>query len=128
MGQNYGDCTAATALGATGIETLMGVITATAKAKRIVGVWASILGAATMTTGQPVSGIFRLDSPDVNLAPCKWPLAQVSILTSGAVAMQTHIIPVDIPIQGLANISCYITIDLTNTATLKGRVGIIFEA
>ena len=123
--QTYGDCTVATALGTTGVETLMGVITLTAKAVAIIGIWATAIGGATLTTGQPVSGVVRLDSPDINLAPCKWPLDIFDILTSGAAALQPHIIPVQIPAKGLANISCYITIDLTNTAALKGRVGLV---
>lgn len=123
--QTYGDCTPATALGLTGVETLMGVITLTAKAKTIIGIWCCAIGGATLTTGQPVSGFFRLDSSDINMAPCKWPLPSWDILTSGAAALPAHIIPVNIPAQGLANISCYVTIDLTNTAALKGRVGIV---
>lgn len=125
--QNFADCTVATALGAGGVETSMGTIVVTAKARTLVGVWATIVGGATLTTGQPISGIFRLDSPDVNLAPAKFPLSQVSILTSGAFGFQAHIIPVEIPIVGLANITCYITIDLTNTAALKGRVGFLYQ-
>ena len=127
MGQTYGDCTGVTALGATGIETLMGTITLTAKAKTIIGLWAVAIGGATVTSGQPVSGIFRLDSPDINLAPCKFPLDWLTILTSGVGAMNPNIIRVNIPARGLANISCYITLDLTNTAALKGRVGLLVD-
>jgi len=127
MGQTYGDCTTLTALGATGIETLIGTITLTAKAKTIIGLWAVAIGGATMTTGQPVSGLFRLDSPDINLAPCKFPLDWLTVLTSGAVGMNPSIIRVNIPARGLANISCYITLDLTNTGPLKGRVGLLVD-
>lgn len=122
----FADCTAATATGDT-TETLMGTITLSSKAKRIVGVWATAIGSATLTTGENPTGIFRLQSDSVDMSPSKFPLDSVAILTSGAVAVPTHIIPVDIPVVGLAQINCYITMDQAMTGALKGRVGLLYE-
>lgn len=121
------DCTSATALGAVGVETSMGTIKLSQKARRIIGVWATALGSDTLTSTEAVSGIFRLQSGDVDLAPAKYPLDTATILTSGAVAIPTHIIPVSIPVRGGETIEGFITDDDASTGTLKGRVGVIYE-
>lgn len=122
----FADCTPATATGDT-VETLMGTITLSSKAKRIVGIWAQAIGAGALTTAEAATGIFRLQSDSVDMSPSKFPLDQVNMLTGGAVGLPTHIIPVDIPVVGLAQINCYITMDMAQTGTLKGRVGILYE-
>lgn len=122
----FADCTAATATGDT-VETLMGTITLSSKAKKIIGVWAYAIGGATLTIAEAVTGIFRLQSDSIDMSPSKFPLDWENMLTSGAVAGNTHIIPVDIPVVGLAQINCYITMDMAMTGALKGRVGLIYE-
>jgi len=122
----FADCTAATATGDT-TETLMGTITLSSKARKIIGVWATAVGSATLTTGENATGIFRLQSDSVDMSPSKFPLDSVMMLTGGAPALPTHVIPVDIPVVGLAQINCYITMDQAQTGGLKGRVGIIYE-
>jgi len=126
MGQTHFDCTVATAEGST-TETLIGTITLSSKAKRIVGVWATNIGADTLTSTEAVTGICRLDSDSMNLAPFKFPLDQFSMLTGGSIALPTHIIPVDIPAVPLAQINAYITIDDATTGTFKCRVGLMYE-
>jgi hypothetical protein len=105
----------------------MGTITLSSKAKKITGVWAYAMGGATLTIAEAATGIFRLQSDSVDMSPSKFPLDWEAILTSGAVAGNTHIIPVDIPVVGLAQINCYITMDMAQTSAFKGRVGIIYE-
>lgn len=126
MGQTHFDCTVATAEGST-TETLIGTITLSSKAKKIVGVWATCIGGDTLTSTEAVTGICRLDSDSMNLAPFKFPLDQWTALTSGIAGLPTHIIPVDIPAVPLAQINAYITIDDTTTGTLKCRVGLMYE-
>jgi hypothetical protein len=126
MGQTHFDCTVATAEGST-VETLIGTITLSSKAKKIVGVWATCLGGDTLTSTEAVTGICRLDSDSMNLAPFKFPLDQFSMLTGGSIALPAHIIPVDIPAVPLAQINAYITIDDTTTGALKCRVGLMYE-
>lgn len=122
----FADCTSATAEGST-TETLVGTITLSSKAKRIIGIWATAIGGDTLTSTEAVTGIFRLQSDSVDMAPSKWPLDQWTILTSGASALPAHIIPVNIPVVGLAQINAYVTIDDTTTGTLKVRVGLVYE-
>jgi hypothetical protein len=122
----FADCTAASATGDT-TETLMGTITLSAKAKKIIGIWATAIGGATLTTGEAATGIFRLQSDSVDLSPSKWPLDNVSMLTGGSAQLPTHVIPVDIPVVGMAQINCYITMDQAQTGGLKGRVGLVYE-
>lgn len=124
--RTFADCTDATATGDT-VETSMGTITLSSKAKRIVGVWATAVGGATLTTGEAASGIFRLDSPDFNVAPFKAPLAVVDVLTQGSVGYEPRIIPVSIPCSGNGRVTGYITMDQAQTGALKGRIGVIYE-
>lgn len=124
--QTFFDCTDATSEGST-TETKVGTITLSAKAKRIIGVWATAIGGDTLTSTEAVTGIIRLDSADVSLAPFKFPLDQWSILTSGAAALPAHIIPCSIPVGGMNKIDAFVTIDDTTTGTLKVRVGLMYE-
>jgi len=124
--QTFMDCTDATAEGST-VETKVGTITLSAKAKRIIGVWATCLGGDTLTSTETVSGIIRLDSADISLAPFKFPLDQWTMLTAGGACLPAHIIPVSIPSPGLSKVDCFVTIDDTTTGTLKVRVGLMYE-
>jgi len=124
--QTFMDCTDATAEAST-VETKVGTITLSAKAKRIIGVWATAIGGDTLTSTEAVTGIIRLDSPDVSIAPFKFPLDQWTILTNGAAALPAHIIPVSLPVGGMNKIDAFVTIDDTTTGTLKVRVGLMYE-
>jgi hypothetical protein len=124
--RTYFDCTDATASGDT-VETKIGTITLSAKAKRIIGVWAYACAGATMTIAEVQTGICRLDSSDISLAPFKFPLDQITLLTSGAVALPTHIIPVSVPVVGMAKVDAFVTMDMAQTGALKCRVGILYE-
>src|ERR1035437_4070812 len=115
------------ALGATGIKTLIDTLVVPQGVSKIVGVWSSNMGGATMSTGQPITGIVELESQDVSLIPLQLPMDSASILTSGAQSLSPRIIPVSIPVTPGARIACYMTLDLTNSAALVGRVGVIYE-
>lgn len=120
----------ASSLTATGdtVRTLIDTITLPSSAKRIIGVWCYAEAAATLTSGEPVTGIFELESPDIDIAPAQFPLDIVDILTSGAISRQAHIIPTDIPVKSAASkVSCYVTMDLAQTGGLKARFGLISE-
>jgi hypothetical protein len=124
--QTFADASAATVEGST-VETNIGEIQLSARASRIIGVWVNALGGDTMTSTEAITGILRLDSPDISMAPFKIPLDQVSALTSGVAALPTHIIPVNIPAKGQAKVTGYITIDDTTTGAIKCRWGLIYE-
>lgn len=118
---------AATASGDT-TKTLIDTLTVPKSAKAIVGIYGHGIGAATLTTGEAVTGIIELESNDLNLAPCQIPLEQVTILTSGAVAQATKVWPVNIAVSGGEEIKGYITMDMAQTGGLKARFGIVYDA
>lgn len=124
--RTFADSTDATASGDT-TETLVGTITLSAKAKRITGVWSSMIGAAALTHSENISGIIRLDSPDFNIAPFKIPTCQLASITSGMTAYEPRIIPVNIPCCGNGRVSAYVTNDQALTGAHKTRVGVIYE-
>jgi len=116
----------ATATGDT-TKTSMGTITVPASARKIVGVWAYGCAAATLTTGEAVSGVLELESPDVALQPFQIPLDIVQCLTSGTASLKPTVWAVDVPVPGQAKITGYITMDMAQTGALKGRFGLITE-
>lgn len=124
--RTFADCTDATASGDT-TETVVGTITLSSRAKRIVGVWCSMIGGAALTHSEAISGIIRLDSPDFTLAPFKFPTPQVDSITSGMAAYEPRIIPVSIPCVGSGRVTAYVTNDMALTGAHKTRVGVIYE-
>jgi hypothetical protein len=52
-------------------KTLIDTITLPANTKAIVGMWAHANGGAGMTTLVNQTGIFELESPDINVQPCQ---------------------------------------------------------
>ena len=122
----HSSVSALTALGTTGVKTLIDTMVVPQGVSRIIGIWSNPIGGGTLTTGQPISGIVELESQDMAIIPLQLPMDAVDILTSGTTAFSPRIIPVDIPVTPGARLSCYMTLDLTNTGTLKGRVGLIY--
>jgi|SaaInl7_200m_RNA_FD_contig_101_325193_length_1854_multi_3_in_0_out_0_3 hypothetical protein len=116
----------ATATGDT-VKTLIDTLTVPIDAKAIVGVFAYAAAAATLTTGEAISGILELESDDMNISPFKIPLEVVTVLTNGAVAYNPRIWPVNIPVTGGAKIKGSMTMDMAQTAALKGRFGLIYD-
>lgn len=119
----------ASAVTATGdtVKTSIGELTVPQTVRRIIGIWGYAIAAGAMTTAEAVTGILELESPDVNLAPLQLPLDCVSALTSGAVAFNPRIFPCNIAVPGGAKITGYMTMDMAQTGTLKGRWGLIYD-
>ncbi len=117
---------AATARGAVGIKTAIGTITTPKTSSKITAVWSQILGGALLTTAEAVSGILELDSPDIS-TPQQFPTDQVNMLTGGSAQLPVHIIPVNIPCPGGADVVGSITMDDTVTGALLLRWGICTE-
>ena len=115
---------AVTATGDT-TKTSIGSITLPKYSKAIVGVWAYACAAATLTTGEQVSGIFELESDDLPITPFQLPLDIVGVLTSGAFSLKPTVWSVNIPNVGGAVVTGYMTMDVAQTGALKGRYGII---
>jgi len=118
------------ALTATGdtVKTLIDTITMIQSAKRIIGIWCYAVAAAGLTIAESVTGVVEFESDDSPIAPLQLPLDIVNMLTSGAVAFNPRIFPVDIPINGQAKIKGSVTMDMTQTSAFKARFGFIIEA
>ena len=116
----------ATATGDT-TKTSMGTIQIPAGARKIVGVWGYACAAATMTSGENISGVLELESPDVALQPFQIPLDVVTCLTSGTTSFSPRVWATNIDVPGAAKVTGYITMDVAQTGALKGRFGLITE-
>lgn len=123
---DHAQVSALTATGDT-VKTIIDTVTVPSKMKRIKGIWCYAVAAATLTSGEVASGIVEFESPDINLTPLQLPLDIVDILTSGAIAFNPRILPVDIPVSGQERISGYVTMDMAQTGGLKARFGFIYS-
>jgi hypothetical protein len=118
--------TDATACGDT-VKTLIGTITLPSNAKTLLGAWGYALGGPGITTLENVTGIVELESPDVNIQPCQFPLEPVAALTGGTPASQNKVWPINAWVPGNARVNCYITMDMAQTVANTGRVGVAIE-
>ena len=116
----------ATATGDT-TKTAIDTITVPQNVRRIIGVWCYGIAGPGMTTLENITGFFELESPDLNMQPLQLPLDCVGVLTSGAVAFNPRVWPVDIPVSGGAKITGYVTMDMALTVALKARFGLVYE-
>lgn len=123
---DHAQVSALTATGDT-VKTIIDTVTVPSGAKRIKGIWCYAVAGDTLTSGEVASGIVEFESVDINIAPLQLPLDIVDILTSGAVAMNPRIMPVDIPVKGQERISGYVTMDMAQTGALKARFGFIYS-
>lgn len=117
---------ASTAAGDT-TKTIIDTITTPLSAKRIIGVWCYSEGGPGETTLENRSGVFELESSDIPIVPCQFPLDVVVCLTSGTAAFSPRVWPVDIPCGGAAKIAGYVTMDMAITVANKARFGLIYE-
>jgi len=118
--------TAATASGDT-TKTLIGILDVPADAVRIVGVLATNRGAATITTGEAITGLIELESNDFDVV-CQIPFDDGTGLTgSGLGPVSRAPVAVDIPCPGRGKVKCYVTMDMAQTGALTSRIALIFE-
>ena len=117
------------ALTATGdtTKTLIDTITLPAGAKAVLGVYVDADKAATLTSGEPCTGILELESVDYNVQPCQIPLPETNILTSGAFSRQHQIWALNWGVKGGERIAGYVTMDVAQTGALKARFGLIVD-
>lgn len=108
-------------------KTLIDTVTVPQGVKKLVGVVHQHAGAATLTSGEPVTGLFELESDDLPMVPMQFPTATIDILTSGACALNPFIWPVDVPVVPGSRIKGYITMDMAQTGALKSRFTLIYE-
>lgn len=97
---------------ASATEQLIGTITLSEKANRIVGILADLNKGDAPTVGETVHGTIRLQSNDVDFAPGEYPCNRAFDAADGTPVGapstgQTDFIPVDIPIIGGSIINVY---------------------
>lgn len=119
------------ALGATETtETNLGEITIpTQGVTRIVGIY-GIATLQTTTAAEGTAGSFRLGFSTV-AGIFKFPTTifqgAAGTLASIGQAQAPQIIPVDIPVPANETVTVYMTLNLTQTGTCRGMVGLIME-
>lgn len=119
---------ASTAAGDT-VKTSLGTITLPAGSRQILGAWAYAVGGPGATTLENVTGIVELESPDVNIQPCQFPLEQVAAVlgTGMATGLQTKVWPMNAPVRGTERITGYVTMDMAQTVANTARFGLVVE-
>lgn len=115
---------AATTEGGT-TKTTLGELSVPMGAKKIAGAWCYV--GVIDTTIEQVSGICELESPDVNLLPCQFPITPGGAVTSGARSAPIITYPMDIPVKGGEKVTGYLTLDGAMTGNPKARFGLVLE-
>lgn len=118
---------AITASGDT-VKTIIDTLTIPAGAKGIVGCIPEGHLAATITSGEVISGKLELESDDVNLQPCQLPIPSISVLTSGTTSLAPYMYPLTVPVKGGERVKGYITMDMAQTGALKAAFTLVVEA
>lgn len=109
------------------VKTSLGTLQVPKSMKKIVGVWCYAVGGPGFTTLENMTGIFELESPDINLQPLQLPLDCVCMNTDGSSAFNPRIFPVDIPVGGGEKITGYVTMDMAITLASTCRFGLLYE-
>lgn len=113
-------------------ETLIGTITLSEKASRIVGILADLNKGDAATAGITCHGTIRLQSNDVDMAPGEFPCNRAFDATDGTAVgapstPRSKFIPVDIPIIGGSIINVYGTTTESVTGNADFSVFIAYE-
>jgi len=117
---------ASTAAGDT-TKTSLGTITLPAGAKAIVGAWGYACGGPGFTTLENVTGIIELESTDLPIVPCQFPIEPTGMLTGGGVSSQIKVWPLNVPVNGGEHVTGYITMDMAQTVANTARFGLVVE-
>lgn len=108
-------------------KTKIDTLTVPQGVNRIVGVAVEVAGGAGITTLENLSGLFELESQDVNIVPAQFLTNNAIVLTSGVAAWQPKVWPTDIKVVGGAKIDGYITMDLAQTVAGTCRFMLIYD-
>ncbi len=113
-------------------EAQIGTITLSEKASRITGIMGILKQDGVLVTVEELTGVFRLDSDDVELSPSLWLFNEVygaglSTVIHGGDATEPKPHIVDIPVPGGARIDCFVTLLTTVTNATDVEVFIFYE-
>jgi hypothetical protein len=117
---------ASTAAGDT-TKTSLGTIQLPAGTRTIVGAWGYAMGGPGFTTLENVTGIIELESPDINIQPCQFPLEPAGMLTGGGISSQTKVWPINASVKGGERITGYVTMDMAQTVANTARFGLVVD-
>jgi len=108
-------------------KTSLGVIQLPAGSKALLGAWCYACGGPGETTLENKTGICELESPDINIQPCQFPIEQTTMLTGGSNSVATKVWPMSAAVKGGERITGYITMDMAITAANLARYGLVVE-
>jgi len=111
----------------TTTETLIGTITLSEKATRIVGIYADLAPYNLAAVDEGVIATVRLDSDDIELTPAQFPCARgygatqinAQLLSSTG---PLQFIPLDIPTPSGARISCFTTLNSATSSDVRSTI------
>jgi len=117
---------------ASATEQLLGTITISEKATRIVGIMADLNKGDALTVAEEVAATIRLSSDDVKMPPAEYPCNRAFDAGDGTVAgstaaPQSQFIPVDIPVIGGSRINVFATTTASVTGNAEVQVFIAYE-
>ena len=107
-------------------DTLVGTITISEKAEKIIGVCGVLAQDNVRVAGEELLGFFRLASDDVRMPPSQFPFwcgygAGLGALINQPAVPKQDLIPVLIPVVGGARIDCFVKLNtaVTNAAEVE---------
>lgn len=113
-------------------RTLVGTITLSEKANRIVGIMGYLKQDGVLVTAEELTGFFDLASDDADLVPSQWLFNEAFGAGIGATIGSGTVMPpnphiVDIPVPGGARIDCYVTLGVAVTNGADVEIFIMYE-
>ena len=110
------------------VKTSIGEITILKKGT-LVGVWCNATLVAGLTSIVPNSGIFELESAQVNsLLPASFPLSVAQAVTSGVSDKDVKVWPMELPVAANDKIDCKVTMDVAQTGANACRWGLVIKS
>lgn len=117
---------------AGGAEAAVGTITVAEKATRIIGLLGLFSKTGAVVAEDAITGVFRLDSNDVQLPPARYPFnhgfnGMLGAATFQTTAIKPDFIPVDIPVIGGSNINVFVETVAAVANNVSVRVYVAYE-
>jgi len=117
---------AKTATGDT-TKTLIDTFTVPDGVTAIVGVASVVVGSATLTSGEAITGILELESDDAPVTPAAFLLDVMHALTSGTASLKPTQWPTSIKVKPGNRIKALVTMDMAQTGAFTARVQLTYE-
>lgn len=110
------------------VKTSLGTITLPAGSKALLGAWIDPTGGLGATTLQNVSGLFEMESPDINIQPCQIPIpGQIVLGGTGGSSMEQKVWPMNAAVKGTERLTGYVTMNNAQTIVPQCRWGVVVD-